>query len=372
MSGRRTVAVVTGTRAEFGLLRSVMTAIRDHPDLDLRVAVTGTHLLAPEHTADEVAGEFEIAATIPMQRQGGTGRWEDAAALGRGVTGMSQWLARETPAVVLVLGDRIEAFAAASAASVGGIRVAHMHGGDRAAGIADEAIRHAVTKLAHVHLPATEESARRIAAMGEDPGRIHVVGSPAIDDLDDCPPLPEATFENLGRPEVVFLLHPTGGPAQREQARAARVLESCRTAGRVLALHPNHDPGREGIVTAITDAGGPNRAHLPRREFIGLLRRVRVLVGNSSAGLIEAAALGVTCINVGDRQAGRERPENVIDVADPAAGDGGQLEAAIAGALAPSARSVEHPYGRGAGPRTAEVLAAFDPDRHPLNKMNVY
>ncbi|MHC4350610.1 MAG: UDP-N-acetylglucosamine 2-epimerase [Planctomycetota bacterium] len=380
MTARRTVAVVTGSRAEYGLLRPVMHAIRAHDQLDLRVVVTGTHLLRPQRTLDEVAQEFQLDAVIPMQRDWSTGRMADAAALGRGVSGVTAWLGNRSGRggvdVVAVLGDRIEAFAAAAAAAVGGVRVAHLHGGDRAPGIADEGLRHAITKLAHIHLPATETSAGRIRDMGEDPARIHVVGSPAIDGLDEVPPLDDAAYEALGRPEIVFLLHPSGDGPEREQARAEGLLGLCRQAGRVLAMHPNHDPGREGILAAINVSAAPAREHLPRREFIGLLRRARVLVGNSSAGLIECAALGVACANVGPRQDGRERPVNVIDAPLRDAADDAQVEAAIAHGLARSADPVDHPYGDGrdggAGARAAGVLAGFDPRQHSLAKRNTY
>jgi UDP-hydrolysing UDP-N-acetyl-D-glucosamine 2-epimerase len=378
VTGRRTVAVVTGSRAEYGLLRPVMRAIREHRGLELRVVVTGTHLLRPQRTLDEVAADFELDAVIPMQREWSTGRMADAAALGRGVSGFTAWLGNRSGGVdvVAVLGDRIEAFAAAAAAAVGGIRVAHLHGGDRAPGIADEGLRHAITKLAHIHLPATETSARRIRDMGEDPARVHVVGSPAIDGLDEVPPLDDESYEALGRPEIVFLLHPAGDEAAREQAGAERLLDLCRRAGSVLAMHPNHDPGREGILAAITASSVPAREHLPRRDFIGLLRRARVLIGNSSAGLIECAALGVSCINVGPRQDGRERPAHVIDVPLPAPGNGGQVEAAIVRGLAGPPGPVEHPFGDGrdggAGARAARVLAEYDADRHPLTKRNSY
>ena len=367
---QRTIAVVTGSRADYGLLRPVMRAIHDHADLQLRVIVTGVHLLPPEHTADEVARDFTIANTIPMQRPGECSRLEDAEALGRGVTGFAQWLSRHPVDVVLVLGDRIEALAAAAAASVGGIRVAHLHGGDRAEGIADEAIRHAITKLAHIHLPATEQSAKRIKGMGEDPDRIHVVGSPALDELADFPPLPDEKMNALGWPEIVMLLHPTGGAIEHERARAAQLLNLCQEAGKVLAVHPNHDAGREGIVEAIDNARCGQRDHLPRRDFIGLLRRVRLLVGNSSAGLIEGAAIGVRCVNVGRRQAGRDMCANVINVPD---GEPDSIKPAIARGLAEGLVEVEHGYGDGrAGIRTAAVLAAFDPARLELVKRNTF
>ncbi len=371
MSTPRRIAVATGSRAEFGLLHPVMRAIANHPELDLAVLAAGTHLLPPDATVAEVEASFEIAARIPMQEPGETSRARDAVALGRGVSGFAAWLGAHAVHCMVVLGDRIEAFAAAAASSVAGVRVAHMHGGDRAAGIADEAMRHAITKLAHIHLPATRQSAERIIAMGENPQRVHVVGSPAIDGLDEISPLSDEAFDALGAPEIVVLQHPLGRSPEREQAVATPVFEACRRAGRVLAMHPNHDPGREGVLAAIRGAGLGECRHLPRHDFVGLLRRTRLLVGNSSAGLIECAALGVPSVNVGSRQAGRERPDNVLDVADPIRDDSAEVEAAIAAALAGPPRPASHPFGDGdAGRRTATVLAGFDPETHPLAKEN--
>ncbi len=369
MTGRRRVAVVTGSRADFGLLEPVMRAVRDHPSLELLVLAAGAHLLPPERTLRDVLAEFRVSGRIAMQRPGSASRAAEAEALGRGVAGFARWLAKNPVDVLAVLGDRVEAFAAAAAASVAGVRVAHVHGGDRAAGIADEALRHAITKLAHLHLPATQASADRIAAMGEEKARIHVVGSPAIDGLDEIPPIEDQAYQALGRPEILFLLHPSGLPDDQEHAIARELLTACRKAGRVLAMRPNHDPGRGAIVGAIHDVLGSGNGcgHLPRRDFIGLLRRVKLLAGNSSAGLIECAALGVRCLNVGPRQDGRERPASVIDAAP------GSLEAAVAGALAAPRGPVSHPYGDGhAGPRAAAVLAGFDPTRLPLAKRNTY
>lgn len=369
MIGRRRVAVVTGSRADFGLLEPVMRAVRDHRALELLVLAAGAHLLPPERTLRDVSAAFRVAGRIPMQKPGATTRPDEAEALGRGVAGLARWLAKHSVDVVTVLGDRVEAFAAAAASSVAGVRVAHLHGGDRAVGIADEALRHAITKLAHIHLPATKSSADRIAAMGEERSRIHVIGSPACDGLDEIPPLPDQAYQALGRPEILFLLHPAGLTDDQEQATARELLSACRRAGRVLAMRPNHDPGRGAIAGAIVEilGSGHDCGHLPRREFVGLLRRVKLLAGNSSAGLIECAALGVRCLNVGPRQNGRERPANVIDAAP------GTLDAAVAAALASTRGPVAHPYGDGrAGPRAAEVLAGFDPDQVPLAKQNTY
>lgn len=371
MSGKRIIAVVTGSRADYGLLRPVIRAIDEREDARHEVIHTGAHHLGTSSTAAEVEADFPSAAELAMTRPGSVGRIPDALALLGGMAAFVHQFQESPPDVVLVLGDRIEAFAAAAAASVAGIRVAHMHGGDRAEGIADEAMRHAITKLAHIHLPATEESAQRIIRMGEDPDRVHVVGSPAIDGLSDMPPLEDDRYEALGRPDIVFLLHPIGRDDESEYADARRLLDTCRSTGRVLALHPNHDPGRNGILRAIEKTTDLlHFPHLPRERFIGLLRRVKLIAGNSSAGLIECAALPLWCINIGPRQSGREKPANVIGCSES---ELGQVENALRRAFSEPAPPYDGRYGRGeAGRRTADLLATFDSDKHPIRKRNTY
>jgi len=355
------IAVVTGTRAEFGLLDTVMRSIRAHADFELQVIVAGSHLLKPAETWREIADQYDITATVPMQIDGQpSGRLADAAAMGRGVTGFAGAFVEHKPGWVVVLGDRIEAFAAASAASVGGIPVAHIHGGDRAEGVADEAMRHAITKLAHLHLPATQQSAERIIRMGEDPAFVRTVGSPAIDDLAPIEPMDDAEHAGLGSPEFVFLMHPTGDAPDSERDVAVAALEAIGDRN-ILALHPNHDPGREGVLRAIGSSTARTVDHLPRQRFIALLKRLAItggaLVGNSSAGLIEASAIGLPVVNIGPRQAGRERPNNVIDC--------GVNALAIADALDRALRAdrarITSPFGDGnAGMRIAEAIGSVD------------
>ena len=354
----RRVLVVTGTRAEFGLLRSTMAAVRSHPDLDLIVVAAGAHLLPPARTVEEVRAEFDISAEVSMQVDGEIGRTADSISLGRGVSGCAEAFARLQPDFVVVLGDRIEAFAAASAASVGGIPVAHLHGGDRAEGVADEAMRHAISQLADLHLAATETSGERLRRMGQDPSMIHVVGSPAVDDLDAFPALEEDLYRELGSPRTMVLHHGCGSDSERETREAAAVLDAAIEHGNTLVLDPNHDPGRDLIRTQIRTRANSGRlesvTHLPRPVFVGMLRRIDALVGNSSAGLIEAAVVGCPAVNVGARQGGRERPGSVIDVDPPSKNR--VLEAIRLAAT--SGRRVEHPYGKpGVGGRIASLLA---------------
>jgi len=228
---------------------------------------------------------------------------------------------------------------------------------------------------------------------------VHMVGSPAIDGLDDIPPLNDREFAALGSPRIVVVLHPIGDDDSVEFERAARLLEIAQAIGATLVLHPNHDPGRGGIVRAIEEIGsvdGVNSdvrnhssavsassatsmmangvaicAHLPRDRFIGLLRRAKVIVGNSSAALIECAAIPIRAIDVGRRQAGREMPENVISIPD---WNYQTIQSAIKQAVqAPPLTRIMHPYGDGcSGPRVAESLASVDLAVHHLRKRNAY
>jgi UDP-hydrolysing UDP-N-acetyl-D-glucosamine 2-epimerase len=340
--------------------------------MTLRTVAMGAHLLPPA-TISEVRDEFEVVAEIPMQRSENASRLNDAAALGRGISGFAEYLSKDEPDIVLVLGDRIEAFAAAAAAATAGIRVAHLHGGDRAEGIADESLRHAITKLVHIHLPATITSAQRIIAMGEDAKRVHIVGSPAIDGLADIPPLDDSQFQALGSPRAIVLLHPLGRADDVEHRIASDTFAAAKAAGLILILHSNHDPGRAGIMRAIESSECPHRAHLPRLTFIGLLQRVGVLIGNSSSGLIECSALGVRTVNIGNRQRGRERTRHVIDVPDPTEGDASALRTAIQSAMESPRPPADQTFGDGrTGPRTAEILATIDPEVHAVNKCNSY
>ena len=361
----RRCAVVTGSRADFGLLDPVMRAIAERADLELLVIAAGSHLILPALTFRDVKARFEVTDTIPMQVAGRTGRFADVEATSAGVARFGRSFEMRRPDWVVVLGDRIEAFASATAASIGGIAVCHLHGGDRAEGVADEAMRHAITKLAHLHLPATERSAQRIRAMGERPEHVRVIGSPALDDLGAIPALDDDLFEAMGSPRALLLMHPVGRHDEEEEFGAAQALAGIAATidGPVLALHPNHDPGRNGVLRAIAQSGVRDMQHLPRARFVGLLKRLAstggVLVGNSSCALIEASALGLPAVDIGPRQSGRERGSNIVRCEQ---GGADAVAKAIDEALAMDRAAITHPYGDGAsGPRAAHELARIDP-----------
>ena len=374
MNNKRTIAVMTGTRAEFGLLKPVMQAINAHPKLNLQVIAGGLHLV--QNTLNDITDAgFKIDAQIPMQRDSETGRIADAIAMGMGVVGTGAVLSRLKPDIVLVLGDRIEAMAAASAASIGGFYLAHIHGGDRAEGVADEAMRHAISKLAHLHFAATKQSAKRLVKMGESPEHVFNTGSPAIDGLDDFEAMTDEELIELGftKPFAILLQHPAG---LDDATECKNFKATIKALGKMsyLPILPNRDPGYQGIADAMTELKIDLPEPLPRPLFISMLKRAVVLVGNSSAGIIEAAAVnpkagGVPVVNIGHRQNGRQKPSNVIDC------DYGfkSVSKAIKQAIKNPPQCRKHPYGDGTtGKQIAKLLAKVNFKQLPLGKQNSY
>jgi UDP-N-acetylglucosamine 2-epimerase (non-hydrolysing)/GDP/UDP-N,N'-diacetylbacillosamine 2-epimerase (hydrolysing) len=383
----RTLCFVTGTRAEFGLMANTLRAIQSHPGLRLQVVATGMHL-DPAHgrTINQIRRDgWTVDATVPWKSAK-----DDLTVLatqtGKAVATLATTFSRLNPDIVLVVGDRVEAFAAATAAHLSGRVLAHVHGGDRALGQVDDALRHAITKLAHLHFPATKESADRILKLGEDKWRVHTVGSPGLDaittdasPLADCTPHLQVAHPFMGggandsrgsmpalreHRYALVLLHPTDADDQVEHDRARLLLRLTRSTGfdHTIVLYPNNDPGSAGICRAWQSAiANPQSAifikNLPRPAFLGLLRDAAVLVGNSSSGIIEAASFGTPVLDVGPRQAGRERGENVTTVPFRQAPIRAALRA-IWNDGHPRRYAKKNPYGRGdTARRIARTLA---------------
>jgi GDP/UDP-N,N'-diacetylbacillosamine 2-epimerase (hydrolysing) len=311
----RNVCFVTGTRAEYGLMQTTLRAIRAHKKLNLQIVATGMHLSRKHgYTVAEIP---HVDAVVPW-------KGDLAAATGNATAKLATTFDRLQTEIVLVVGDRVEAFAAATAGHLSGRVVAHIHGGDRALGQVDDALRHAITKLAHIHFPATEASADRIMKLGEDPWRIHLVGAPGIDDIAKL----ASKRKTKGR-FALLVLHPADGDDKLEAERARIVLDGVRSSGvsRIEIVYPNNDPGSVGIARTWAVAEKPSPYPLPayrerdkfhrslaRGDFLALMREAAVLVGNSSSGIIEAASFGTPVVDIGPRQAGREHGNNVVHV----------------------------------------------------------
>ncbi|MCH7883692.1 MAG: UDP-N-acetylglucosamine 2-epimerase (hydrolyzing) [Planctomycetes bacterium] len=365
---RRRVAVITGTRAEYGLLRSTMEAIRKHPRLRLQLVVTGMHELRKfGHTIDEILNDgWHVDARVKMQ----TGRddpLDQARGLARGVAGIATYLAQADSDLVLVLGDRIEAMAGALAAVTTGRIVAHIHGGDIAPGDFDDSLRHAITKLAHLHLTATPAARRRVIRMGESPDRVHFVGAPGHDRLIQLLDAPNRVASGTRR--ALIVQHPCGRSPTRERRTMSAILRAVERAGfERFIIYPNSDRGHTGIIQAIDThrRGVRNGAvrlfrSLDRDSFLRLLIEADLIVGNSSSGIIEAPPAGTPSVNVGSRQQGRQRGGPcVVDADESLESIGAAIDAAQSKRPITGRQGV---YGDGtAGRRIAELLASVSLD----------
>jgi UDP-hydrolysing UDP-N-acetyl-D-glucosamine 2-epimerase len=367
------ICFVTGTRAEFGLMRSVLQSIRRNRRLKLQIVATGMHLSARHgRTVATIAAD----RIVPWHGQ------SLASATGNAIVGLSRAFAALRPDIVLIVGDRVEALAAATAAHLRGIPIAHVHGGDRALGQVDDCLRHAITKLSHIHFPATVRSAHRLLRMGEDRWRVHAVGSPGIDDIRRIAAPPSqlaAQFPTLiKRRFALLLMHPLDAEENLECRRARMVLRSLVRGGidQIVIVYPNNDPGSSGIMRCWREhARGARfvvRRNVERPLFLGLLRDAAMLVGNSSSGIIEAASFATAVIDIGPRQLGRERSRNVFNVPYQA----GKIDAAIRRiwrAGRPVRLNCRNVYGGdGAGRQIAKILARQKINARLLRKVISY
>ncbi len=376
------IGVVTVSRSDYGHLRPVLEALRRAPDLELLLLVAGMHLASEFGLTvrDIEADGFPISARVEMLGGGDTPE-AVAAATGRGVAGFGEAFARLRPDVVVVLGDRFEMLAAAVAALPFALPVAHIHGGEVSEGAMDNQIRHAITKLAHLHFASAEPHARRIAAMGEEPWRIHTVGAPGLDRLATTEPLPRAALaRELGLPEAGPWLLVTFHPVTLEYRDTAAHIDELlaaleKTDGFIVITYPNADTAGRLIIERIEEFAGrhPRRCRLAKslgeRLYLSLLRHADLMIGNSSSGLIEAPSFGLPVVNVGSRQRGRLRGTNVIDV-EPSREDILRgIEAAQATAFRARARAAANPYGDGqAAPRIVEILRSVPIDVRLVQK----
>ncbi len=384
----RRLALVTGTRAEYGLLCSVMKAIRAQRRLEMRLVVTGMHLLPKfgETVRDIRRDGWPIAACVPMQA-GDDSPADQAVGLAAGVAGIAHFLIRSACDAVLVLGDRIEALAGALAAVTTGRRLAHIHGGDVAPGDFDDRLRDAISMLADVHFAATRHAARRLIRMGADPQRVHVVGAPGLDRLRELleackhlraarsgsrPSDRQARARCVGagpvttarRPTALVVYHAWGRPPAVERRTMTAVLNATAELGlRRLIVYPNTDRGHTGVLAAITQhvrRCPPEDVQvmrsLSRDEYLAALLTADVLIGNSSSGIIEAPFAGTPSVDIGGRQAGRLPGGPTIVHADETATS---IRAALRRALRlPRRPGRRTPYGDGrAGQRIAALLA---------------
>jgi GDP/UDP-N,N'-diacetylbacillosamine 2-epimerase (hydrolysing) len=375
----RRVTYISGTRADFGLMRSTLELIASHEGLELSIIATGMHLdPAYGNTVSEIeAAGLRLQARVEVEPGSPSGA-RMSRNIGQMIVGMTEAMERSRPDIILVLGDRGEMLAAAIAAVHLEIPLAHIHGGERS-GTVDELVRHAISKLAHLHFVATEESRERLVRMGEMEGNIVVTGAPGLDGLAE---LPQADVSGLlvahgldsSRPFALLLYHPVPQEIDAvEQTMSAIVDILQQEEIQILALRPNSDAGGAKVLASLEAANQRGNlslvTHLQRPDFVTLLNAASLLVGNSSSGIIEAATFGTPVVNIGTRQSMRQRNANIIDTSvAPQA-----ITEAIRKACSMDRRSPHNVYGDGrAGQRIAHLLATRKLGADLLAKTNAY
>lgn len=371
------IAVFTGTRAEYGLLRPVLERLRDAPDAELLLLVSGSHLSARHgHTVDEIRGHgFEPDAEITLDLDDDSPQGV-ARAAAQALAGCAEALARLKPDRLLILGDRYEALACAVAASLCRVPIAHIHGGEVTRGAVDDQFRHALTKLAALHFTACEEYRRRVIQMGERPEAVFNVGSLGVENA--------LTLSLPGRAELEAELHFCLGPefvlvTFHPVTLDADPAEQARSFFAGLALMLDERPELRAVITgANADAGGgavdaltlelvgrfPGRIlarpSLGQVRYLSAMKHCRCVAGNSSSGVIEAPSFGVPTVNVGSRQDGRVRAASVLDCPAEAEAVALTLRRALSGEGPALARSATNPLQKdGTSRRIVDLLISW-------------
>jgi UDP-hydrolysing UDP-N-acetyl-D-glucosamine 2-epimerase len=367
-----TIASLTVARSDFGRMEALYRSLHASPRYRLLLAAgAGHHDERLGCTLQDVERSgLPLDCLLPAV-QGGAGA-QSAAVL----AGVAQWLEERQPDALLILGDRYEMLAGAQAAMLTRVPVIHIGGGHLTLGALDERVRHALSKLASLHLVASKGCGARVAALHEDPAAIHVLGAPELDALVKTVVTPREDFcASLGldptRPFLLVTLHPETNVDDATNARLANTAQEAlvATAHQVLITAPCADPGNAPFL-ALCEALPRLRAdayyvpNLGLRRYVAALHHAAAVVGNSSSGIIEAATVGLPVLNIGARQAGRDRAENVMDCAFDAAQIGNAIQKVIDPDFTARSRRVVNPYGDGTF--AAQALSLFDRLSWPL------
>lgn len=370
----RKICVVVTARPSYSRVKTVLEAVKQHPDLQLQLVVAASALLERYGRVEEqiIADGFDIDARVFMVLEG-ENPTSMAKTTGIGLIELATVFDRLQPDVVVTIADRFETLATATAAAYMGVPLAHIQGGE-VTGSIDERVRHAVTKLADIHFPASDQAARHIIRMGEDPATVHMVGCPSIDLAARSSPTDTLSFDpfemyggvgevlDLSNGFIVVMQHPVTTEFRQSQAQVNKVLAAVHRAGRpAVWFWPNVDAGADGTSQGIRRFREKNRdsaihffKNMAPSHFLELLQHCECIVGNSSVAIRECSFLGVPAVNVGSRQLGRERGRNVLDVGYNA----DEIFTALTKQISSGQRASDHIYGDGgAGTRIAEILA---------------
>ena len=376
----RHIACVSTTRADSGIYAPLFTALSRAGDFEISVLAGGTHHSEAFGRTARLMRDAPRLSIVPVEHfVEGDGPAQVCETAGQAITAFSNAMSRRPVDLVFALGDRTEMLAACLAATIHGVPIAHLHGGDVTQGAYDDTCRHAMTKLSHVHFPAHRAHADRIRRMGEEAWRIHTVGSLALDELASFSAQP---IESLSRevrldfsaPTAVVVFHPETLCEMPPDRQIRQVLDALsRLSMNLLFVGPNADVGREAVDAAIREfvASRTNAvmaSSLSQTQFWSCLAHARVQVGNSSSGIIEAASLRLPVVNVGDRQTGRIAPPNVVHAPLEAVAIHRAISQVISPGFSKPLDNLQNPYGDGNAAQRIIAAVRGLPSRHQLLK----
>lgn len=378
----RTIAILTAGRSDFGRYRPVLSEISGKDHLKLRLLVTGGHY-SPSfgHTIDEIeesgfTWEPGLEMTLDADTPGAVGK-----SIGIGALSLSQAFSYERPDLLVILGDRYEMLAGACAAIGFNIPIAHMHGGAVTEGAIDELVRHALTKMSHIHFAACEEYGKRILQMGEEPWRVHITGAPILDGLKkqaqmSLEKISERLDIDLQKPPILVCFHPVTVESGQSGSHIANLLNALdQIDEQIIITYPNVDHGRAIIISALESfaKANPERIQILKNAgtklYTSILANAQVLVGNSSSGIVEAATFETPVVNIGTRQHGKVKPNNVIDCDYESSAILDAINKAKEPVFRRNLIGMKNPYGDGkSGPRIAKILETILIDDKLLRK----
>ena len=371
-----TVVVVTGTRAEYGLLRPVLQKLALSRAISPRLLVTGAHLSREYgYTVTEIEADASLGIAIDerldiLSQPVGEGRPATARRVGLCLAGCTAYFEKTNPDAVLLLGDRYEVFAAAQAAALLGIPVAHISGGDVTSGADDEWFRHCITKLAALHFPSCEEYRARVIRMGEEPGRVFNVGGLGDENIRALPLLGyEELQKDLGfalpRPYALVTFHPETQSGQSPEEQADALLAAMRANPQLfyLCTKANADAGGEIINNRLESFCRENGnavlvASLGVLRYLSAMKHAALVLGNSSSGVVETPSFGTPCVNIGNRQSGRLISENILCCPAEAAAVGAALQTVLTPAFTQKASAAKSPYN--GGDTSGEIVSVLE------------
>lgn len=381
-SSLREIAILTVGRSDYGRYRSVLRSLKENSSIRLRLLPTGGHL-SPRfgHTVDEITQDgcrWERGLDILLDTESSSGVGK---AIGLGSIALSQSFAVSRPDLLVVLGDRFEMLCGATAALGFNIPVVHIHGGAVTEGAIDELIRHALTKMSHLHLVSCELYAQRVRQMGEEDWRVITVGAPGLDELAELAIMPiEAVSDAVGldltKSTLLVTYHPVTLEVGQVRSQVANLIEALRKVGhQVIVTYPNADPGALAIISSFEEFAGANQGrvrifkNMMTSLYVNLMKQCVALVGNSSSGIVEAASFGKPVVNIGSRQSGKLHPSNVITVGYSVEEICIGIRKALSPAFGRSIEGIKNPYGDGrAGKRIAKILETISIDDKLLRK----